>query len=258
MRTSKSIVTVAVALAGFFLLVTIPDASAQEQDWEFTADIYLWYASMGGESATGGDINIDAGDLIKNLDLGFMTVLGARKGKWSILSDIIYLNVSADNESTITVPSVPGPSIQVKSEVELEGWIVTPVVGYNLMQSDTARLDILAGARYLWLASDLELNTLGPLQPRNRKISDSGDVWDGIVGLKGELALGKNWSLPFYLDIGAGETNLTWQAIGGLSYKLKNSDLLLGYRYLAWDFDDNDVFDDMNISGPYAGLELRF
>jgi len=258
MKASRPVNMAVITFVGLCLLVTMPTAEAQEENWEFTADLYMWYASMGGESATGGDIDIDASDLIDNLDMGFMTVLEARKGKWSILTDIIYLNVSADNQSKITVPSLSGVSIDVDAEVELEGWIVTPAVGYNFLQADTVRLDVLVGARYLWLSNDLELNTYGPLQPRYRKISDSGDVWDGIVGLKGEVILAKNWSLPFYLDVGTGETDLTWQAVGSLAYKFEKIDVVVGYRYLEWNFDDNDIFDDLNINGPYAGIKIRF
>jgi len=63
---------------------------------------------------------------------------------------------------------------------------------------------------------------------------------------------------PYMWAAGTGDSDLIWQAIGGLAYKFKKSDVLLGYRYLEWDFDNNDVFDDMNISGPYAGLKIRF
>ena len=43
------------------------------------------------------------------------------------------------------------------------------------------------------------------------KISDSGDVWDGIVGLRGNVKLDKYWYLPYYFDVGTGASDLTWQ-----------------------------------------------
>ena len=32
----------------------------------------------------------------------------------------------------------------------------------------------------------------------------------------------------------------------------------VGYRHLEWDFDNDDTFNDLNISGPYAGAKFRF
>ena len=48
-------------------------------------------------------------------------------------------------------------------------------------------------------------------------------VLDGIVGVKGRARLGSAspWSVPFYVDVGGGESDLTWQAMGGISYAFK-------------------------------------
>ena len=238
MKTSKTIQMVVIVLAGLFMMAAAQTATAQEQGWEFTADLYGWGASIGGRSATGTGIDIGIDDLIDNLEMGLMTSVGARKGKWSILTDVIYMDVDAGKHGI---------------DVGLQSWIVTPVVGYNLVQDGNIALDIVGGARYLWLKSELDLSGVG-----GARFSDSGHVWDGIVGLKGEVTLAKNWYIPFYLDVGAGDSDLTWQALGGLAYKFKKFDVVAGYRYLDWEFDDNDVFDDLNLSGLYAGLKLQF
>jgi len=34
---------------------------------------------------------------------------------------------------------------------------------------------------------------------------------------------------------------------------------ITAYRYLDWEFDDDSkVFDDLDVSGPYAGIVIRF
>jgi hypothetical protein len=35
---------------------------------------------------------------------------------------------------------------------------------------------------------------------------------------------------------------------------------VFGYRYLKWDFDDGDMlnFDELDLSGPFAGIKVRF
>lgn len=237
MKKNKLIVTAAAALAGFFLISTNPVA-AQEDDWEFTANPYMWYASVGGKSATGGDIDVDASDLIDTLDLAFSGNVQAHKGKWSFLTEVLFLDI---DERTSGI------------DVGLRNWIVTPAVGYNLIKDENLTLDILGGARCFWLKAKLDLSDLG-----GPRLSDSGDVWDGIVGLKGELNLTEKWSMPFYMDIGAGGTDMSWQASGGLAYKLEKCDLFMGYRYLEFDFDKNDAIDDLDISGPYVGIKIPF
>ena len=98
----------------------------------------------------------------------------------------------------------------------------------------------------------------GPIQDRTPRISGSGGVWDGIVGVTGELNLNDKWYAPYYLDVGAGNSNFTWQAMAGVGYRFDKFDAILTYRYMDWDFDDNDVFDDLNLSGPMIGIEGEF
>jgi hypothetical protein len=244
----------------FFVLfiATSGTLEAQEDDWKFGAELYFWYGSIGVDSASGGDVDIDANDLVDALDFGFMTALGAQKGKWSFLVDVIYLDVSDDSDTGGTVPIGPGIPVGVHSNVKLKSWIVTPSVGYSVIQSDKFKLDILAGARYLWMEADLELDISGLPQPRQDKISDSEDVWDGIIGVKGQVPLGKSWYVPYYLDVGTGNSELTWQAMAGIGYKFNKFDVVVAYRYLYWDFDDGALFDNMDINGPLAGVKFVF
>ena len=92
----------------------------------------------------------------------------------------------------------------------------------------------------------------------SRSGSASGTVWDGIVGIKGEVTLNEKWYLPYYLDIGTGETDLTYQAFGGVGYQFSRVDLVAGWRYLRWNFDDSSAFDNMYINGPLVGVKIRF
>lgn len=247
-------------LVSFFVLFasTSGTLEAQEENWKFGAELYFWYASMGVDSASGGNIDIDANDLVDALDFGFMTVLGVQKGKWSFMTDVIYLDVSDDSDTQGTLPIGPGIPVGVRSNVKLKGWIVTPSLGYNVVQTDKFKLEILAGARYLWLEADLELDISGLPNPRQDKISDSDDVWDGIIGVRGEVPLGKNWYIPYYLDVGTGNSDLTWQAMAGIAYKFSKLDVVVAYRYLYWDFDDGALFDNMDINGPLAGVKFVF
>ena len=173
------------------------------------AEAYFWYANMSGESASGGDIQIDDNDLIDALDLGFMTTLGAKKDKWGFLVDVIYLDVS-DN----TNESIDGVGVNLNAE--LAGWIVTPAVGYEVYRADNTNVNILAGARYLNLSTDIDFRNADPTSAGFRgSVSDSGSNWDAIIGVKGDLFVTDRFFIPYYADIGAGNSQFTWQIMGG-------------------------------------------
>ena len=73
------------------------------------------------------------------------------------------------------------------------------------------------------------------------------------------MNLSKNWYLPYYLDMGAGGSKFTWQAIGGVGYRInKTVDVVATYRYLEWTFNDNKILDTLNMSGPLIGVRFQF
>ena len=129
------------------------------------------------------------------------------------------------------------------------------MVTYTVMESEQLNLALLGGLRYLYLKSPIEVNytSLGV---------DSDDIWDGIVGARGQYNLNDKWYLPFHLDIGAGDSDMTWQAFAGVGYKYENFDLIAGYRYLDYDFDANDpaagALTDLTMSGPMIGAKFYF
>jgi len=238
-RCHRGLLTIMLLLAG----VTSAGAaeSSDENNWKFGAQIYIWGAGIGATTRTGGDIDVTFSDILRDLDMTLMGNVTARKGKWLLAADVIYLNVSQDNVSSIPF-----------TNADIKGWVVTPVVGYNLINTDKGTLDAVAGVRYLHLNASLDVLGFTVL-------SDSSTIWNGVVGARGQVNLAPNWFLPYYADIGAGQSKLTWQAFAGIGYKFKHVDAILGYRYLDWKFkDDNKVFDDLNFSGPIAGVRFQF
>ena len=70
------------------------------------------------------------------------------------------------------------------------------------------------GFRLLAIDTGLELGIDGPLPPElpTARLSRNGQYGDGIIGLLGEVRSGTNWFLPWYVDVGTGDTELTWMA----------------------------------------------
>ena len=83
-----------------------------KKEWEFDAEIYFWGASIGGKSASGSDIDVEIDDILDNLKFAVMGVAAVRKGKWSLNTDLIYLDIS---DSATLAPGVC-------ANLELFGW----------------------------------------------------------------------------------------------------------------------------------------
>ena len=161
------------ALVASFLIFGSPLAQAQESDadngWQFAIAPYLWGSDISGQTQGGLPIDVDIGDIVDNLEGVFMAAFEARKNKWLVLADYIYLDVAASQQV--------GP---LPISMNLEGTVFQLAGGYNLYQEDS-RLDLIFGVRDLDM--DLGLSTVIMGNPVSQ--SRSGSNLDAIIGVKG-------------------------------------------------------------------------
>ena len=151
--------------------------------------------------------------MVDNLKMGFYGSFEARKEKWLIFTDLVYLNIGTD--PVPTSPKNPLLSVSFR-EVKLKGGAINLVGGYNLVAKGQSRVDLIGGVRYLDLGSDFGLNVtiLGDTQPVFMRI-DMGTALDGIVGVKGKYAFAHRWSIPYHLDIGTGDSDFIRSQLPG-------------------------------------------
>jgi hypothetical protein len=257
---SRAIATVCLMFLGVSPALAQTDSSESQDQWEFSAAIYLWGADISGHTVGGSEVVVGISDLVDNLEMAFMGAFAARKNNWSLLADVVYLDLGADKTVDLSIPVGPIQiPVTTSASLDLQGLVLQFLGGYSLYSEGSSRLDLIGGARYLDLDTDLflELQSLGPGQ--SRTISDSLSVWDGVVGLKGNASLGERWYMPYYVDVGAGQSKLTWQAAAGIGFRAgRVVDLALVYRHLEWDFDSTRLIDDINFSGPTLGVIFRW
>jgi len=277
MRTSSSLrialmpAVLAVALAA----APLPAAAEPADDnWHFSVMPYLWVPTISGtlqfhgRGAAGDptvDIKATPGDYLPDLEMALLLAAEGRKGKWLLFSDVNYFKLGIDNSSVRTVDFNVGPgpvnptSTTLDAGTQTDSYLTiwTIAGGYNLVQEPKVTLDLIGGARYVHakMTTDWRLtaNVVGPgggtVFPAAGSVTETEDIWDGIVGVKGRLKLGEgSWFIPYYLDVGTGSSDLTWQAQTGIGYAFRWGDLLLGYRYLAYERDDKLV-KDMKLYG---------
>jgi hypothetical protein len=249
-------------------------AAGDDGRWHFHAVPYLWLPALdasaevtvpslrGADGSELGPVSVSADvspdSYLSNLDMAFMVMGEARKGPWSLYTDLIYTSFGSKDAK---VRSVSGPEgllgaeISRKARMDLSTTVWTLAGGYRALERDNFELDLMAGFRYLTMDSDLKLTLQGSDGRffRQQKVSLDQDTWDGIIGLRGKILFpGSDWLVPYYADVGTGDSNLTWQATLGVGYGFDWGEVTLAYRALGYDFDKNDA--DLTLYGPGLGV----
>jgi hypothetical protein len=248
-------------------------AGADASGWKYAATVYLYLPSVGGSSSfpvdsIGNPISVSSNQIIDNLKMTFMGSLDAHNGQWGVFTDVMYLNLGNDKSQTrdFSIAGLPVGSATADLGWDIKGTIWTMAGQYRLA-TDPAGLtvDALAGTRLFNLKQSLSwtlFGNIGPINPaaRSGNSETSEKLWDGIVGVKGRMALGseRGWSLPFYADIGAGNSQLTYQVAGGVSYGFKWGELTAMWRYLSYDLKSGHVVQSVNFNGPMVGATWRW
>ena len=281
-RVSRITTTVLVTVM-LIACATVVNAAEEKLDdkWHFAITPYFWAPNIDGTlkygvpPGAGGSPKVDVGpnDYLENLDFAIMIAGEVRKGRWSVFTDVIYLDFSDEDSKVKSIDFIDGGSNPVSSSLDagtessLKGLAWTLAGSYGVLQGDLGRLELLAGLRYFGVeaSTDWRLATTitGPggsrVFQRTGSVSRSEDLWDGIIGLRGRLNLGASkFYIPYYIDVGTGSSEVTWEGMVGLGYGFKWVDIILAYRHLYYDMGGDDLIQDMRFSGPAFGLKIKF
>jgi hypothetical protein len=256
------------------MLLAAPIAS-QAGDWEYSVTPYLWLPTISldssdPDSSNSGGLGVGPTDYLQALDFGFMMAGEARKDSFVIKGDYIYLNFGIDDKD-VSVKRVKG-----SADASLIGKVPTLLAGVNVIDSDNYHMDVLAGWRRADLDASLDMTrnnvfpNIGPV-PAGTRLFDMDITYDDfLVAINGEYDLAdSNWSFPYYADVGAGDSDLTWQMMVGADYSFGSWKLHMNYRHLVYDFGDvpatvaligsveaRDV--EVIFSGPSIGAKFEF
>ena len=259
----------AIALGASVCFLPQKAVAQVSDDWKFHAIIYGYFPDIGGKTSfsggnTGGSINVDANKLIGDLEFAFMGYFEARRGRWGGFVDYMYLDVSGSDSGTrnfdIRGHQLPG-GVTANLDLNLKGSIMTLAGEYAAVTDRSASVDVLAGARLLSIKENLSYQLSADVGPftgpgRNGNSEVKEDKWDGIVGVKGRVEFGADraWFIPWYLDVGTGQSDLTWQALGGIGYSFKWGQVLAAWRYLDYKFKSGSPVESLNFNGPAIGV----
>ncbi len=262
-------------VAATALMACLPlQASAQDMEgpWQWQAALYGWVPTIGGttrfpENSGGTSVDVSMRDVLDALKMTFMGNLSVTNGRWGLFTDLVYADFghSKQNFREFNIGGQPLPGgVDSNLVLDLKNWIWTTAGTYRFASTPAYTADLLAGARMLDMQQTLSwsLNgNLGPL-PIARSGSSRLDMnnWDAIVGVKGAASFGaqREWFVPYYLDIGAGESKLTWQANLGIGYKFGWGALVASWRYLDYEMKSDQAIQSLTMNGPLVGAVFQF
>jgi len=246
--------------------------STLSDEWRFRAFIYMWMPQITGSATFPGgntaSFDMKFHTILDHLKMAGMGTLEAQKGPWGAFTDVVYMNVGGTKTATRdhTIDGIPVPiGITSDTGMNLKSWIWTLAGSYRVQATPESEVDLFAGARMLTIEPTLTYNfsaDLGPFTGPGRSGSRTVKArdWDGIVGVKGRATFGANreWFIPYYADIGTGDSDLTWQLSAGIGYSFSWGDAILNYRYLDYNFKSSSKVNDLNIKGPVLGVAFRW
>jgi hypothetical protein len=256
----------AIGLCG--LAPVAAQAQAANDKWQWELGVYGWFPAIGGTasfpSGASASIDVSAGDVLDALKMTFMGQIEARKGQWGAWSDLVYADLggSKDGSRDFTVGGNPvSTTANLGLDVKSTVWSLAGI--YNLSSKPENTTDLLFGARMLNLKETLNwslASSIPELPTRSGQASVDGTNWDAIVGLKGRYYLGaeRKWFLPYYADIGTGQSKLTWQVNAGVGYAFDWGSVVATWRYLDYNFKSGDALQSMNMNGALIGVAFQF
>jgi hypothetical protein len=239
------------------LVLCIPAAANAQGDvaagagvsdrWSVEITPYLWAAGLDGNTAAdgaGSELDTDYKFFsLDNLDFALGTALEARKGRWGMLYDAMYVEFSDAFERS------PG------SEVEVSGGFVEAVG--SMMAMNGRPLELLFGLRFVALEATVDVAPV----PR----ASARETWlDPLVGIEYAHAFNERWSVALRGDIGgfgisSESSELATNVSATFGWRIGDKLALRGgYRMLQMDFDGDALVLDATLQGYVIGASWIF
>ncbi|MBR0672414.1 hypothetical protein [Neoroseomonas soli] len=275
------------AAAALIAIGATSSAAAQETGvrtgWSFEVAPYAWLPSVNANlryalpPGLGGsaDVKADADDYLAELNFAAAFAATARYDRFSLLTDVMYVSADAGG-SRVEAADILGvgrnpisSTVNVSGNTNLKTTLWTLAGGYTVAAGSWGNVDVLAGFRYLGIEATSDYNlavtlvgprgNAGPTFGGAGRLSGRDDIWNGIVGVRGRINIGQSgFFVPYYLDLGAGDSNFTWQTFAGIGFQNGWAGVQLGWRYMSYDQGSSSLVQDLTMSGAYIAVNFSF
>jgi hypothetical protein len=207
-------------IAAFPLLAHPQSSGASSDQWKITVAPYLMLPWMDGTAAVRGrevGINMAPSDILSNLQFSAMGAFEARKAKWAIGADAVYMALG----TTIDKPP---------ADIDFNQGAYT----FAGLRQLNDKVDFVFGAR--WNVLQGRLGFKGPLETT---VNQTKQWVDPIVGIKLRQPLGGKWHFTMQGDIGGfgAGSDFAWHLFPVVGVDVgKRTTLGMGYRVLGADY----------------------
>ena len=228
------------------------DVIAEARDeWRWSITPYLWGADIDtdvrfpGGQEIGGRATFN--DILDSLDFGGMLHIEGQRASWGLFFDATYLALSDD--------TTQGPiSVDGDMDTGLYEFAATYTPG-----GAGGAFTGFAGARILDLSLETKFSAAILAEPIRR--TNDKSYTDFMVGGRYTHLFNDRWLLNLRADIGAGDTELSWNALAGFGWRFGgdlNKALLLGWRHMEIEIEEDGRETDLTFDGPVVGVHFAF
>lgn len=249
-----------------------PRLPAEAEQWKYAVTLYGYLPSVHGQvsfpnRSLSPSFSVSQQEILSDLNLAFMGTVRAHKGDWGVLADVFHADLSDSAKVTrdVKVRGIPIKGASASLNLDSKTSLLTLAGTYALTDTPRNVTRLVAGARVLDTQQKLDWKLSGAIpgfgtleHDGHSKINKT--VWDGIVGVTGQAHFGEGlrWFAPYHLDVGAGDSRLTGQALVGVGYSYPWGGLTATWRYIGYEFKSGDAMSSLSFNGPAVGVVLHF
>jgi len=219
----------------------------------FAITPYIWFAGVHGQvGALGHEASVHAsfGDIFNYFNIGAMGEFETRYNRVIMPVDFMWMKLS-DNKG------LPVNDFASSIKAKMTETMLTPKIGYRIIDGKKVKVDALFGFRYWHVTTDI---TLQPVQIRGG-FSQSASWADAVAGGRIILALSPKAFALVGGDAGGADARSDYQVGGAMGYKISRKVILLaGYRYLHVNYRPNgnaQFVYDVNMPGLILGATFN-
>lgn len=242
------------------------DELRKEEGWEFRLTPYLWTLALEGDVAAFGappaSVDLSFSDLFDALDLALAGVFEARKGRWLLITDLSYMELSQGGQVTFQPP--PGFEIELGTEIGMDSLLLTVAGGFRAHDGPRTKVDALLLARYVDMDLSLAIDPRivgGPPGPGRMEIHDSASWVDPMVGVRAAFEASPKTEIQILANIGGFGvgSDLGWEVGPAVLYDFSTKiSGLLAYRYMDFDYEEDGFLFDGSLQGLFLGVRFSF
>ena len=225
-----------------------PQVGEPTSDWHFAISPYLWLPGVhGAVGAHGHAVGVHAtpGDLLSNFRFGLMGLFDTRYKRIVMPVDMMWIRL-ADSRG------IPLTDEEISAKLNGSEFLLTPKIGYRLIDTEMIKVDALTGFRYWHFGQSVKFNP----SVTGLNFSSSQNWVDPLVGGRILANLSPKILVTIGGDVGGwgAGSQLDYQFGALLGFRIKPSVVLqAGYRYLSVDYRSGGTIINLITSGAVLG-----